>query len=72
MRPSCRYFRQGRWLELVEDYDYKILDYSYKANVVVDSLDRRHVTITSTLLEPALGFEIHNNEQTKITSTKDG
>ena len=33
--------RQRRWLELVKDYDVKILYHPSKANVVADTLSRK-------------------------------
>ena len=33
--------RQKRWLELVKDYDIKILYHPGRANVVVDALSRK-------------------------------
>ncbi|KAL8126027.1 hypothetical protein AgCh_013355 [Apium graveolens] len=33
--------RQRKWLELIKDYDYKILYHPGKANVVVDALNRK-------------------------------
>ena len=41
--------RQRRWLELVKDYDVKILYHPGKANVVADILSRK-TTHTSTLV----------------------
>ena len=35
--------RQRRWMELLKDYDYSILDHPGKANVVVDALSRKSV-----------------------------
>ncbi|KAA0056232.1 pol protein [Cucumis melo var. makuwa] len=46
--------RQRRWLELVKDYDCKILYHSGKANVVVDALSRKvsHSAALSTRQTP--------------------
>ncbi|KAA0037235.1 pol protein [Cucumis melo var. makuwa] len=41
--------RQRRWLELVKDYDYKILYHPDKANVVADALSRK-VSHLATLI----------------------
>ena len=33
--------RQRRWIELLKDYDFQILYYLGKANVVADALSRK-------------------------------
>lgn len=40
--------RQCRWLDMVRDYDYEILNHPRKANVVADALSRN---VVSTLIK---------------------
>jgi hypothetical protein len=48
--------RQGRWLELIKDYDLRINYHPRKANVVADVLSRRsHV---SRLVVDSMPFEL--------------
>ena len=42
--------RQGRWLELIKDYDLTIQYHPGKANVVADALSRTGVPKTSMSL----------------------
>ena len=41
-QPSLN-MRQHRWLDVVKDYDYKILYHPGKANVVAEALSRKSV-----------------------------
>jgi hypothetical protein len=34
--------RQGRWLELIKDYELEVHYHPGKANVVADALSRKH------------------------------
>ena len=42
--------RQKRWLELLKDYDYNILHYIGKANVVADALSKKSMGSLSHVL----------------------
>lgn len=42
--------RQRRWLELIKDYDCKILYHPGKANVVADALSRKNASELTCML----------------------
>ncbi|XP_070007052.1 uncharacterized protein [Nicotiana sylvestris] len=44
--------RQGRWLELLKDYNITILYYPWKVNVVADALSRKVVSMGSLAYIP--------------------
>ena len=43
--------RQGKWMELLKDYDFELLYHPGKANVVADALSRKIVHITHLMIK---------------------
>ncbi|KAA0040612.1 pol protein [Cucumis melo var. makuwa] len=49
--------RHRRWLELVKDYDYKILNHPSKANVVADALSNKVAHSAALITNQALLYQ---------------
>ena len=61
--------RQGRWMELLNDYDFDLHYHPGKANNVVDTLSRKSVSSLSSLIEssPQLENDVEQLELQLIT-----
>ena len=46
--------RQGRWMELLNDYDFDLHYHPGKANKVADALSRKSVASLASLVETSL------------------
>ncbi|CAL9018862.1 unnamed protein product [Prunus brigantina] len=42
--------RQGRWMELIKDYDFTLEYHPGKANVVADALSRKHTRVVASVM----------------------
>jgi len=42
--------RQGRWIEFLKDYDFQLIYYPEKANVVADVLSRKNIQMSSLMI----------------------
>jgi hypothetical protein len=43
--------RQGRWLELLKDYDFELSFLPGKANVVTDAMSRKSLHLSTHMVE---------------------